>query len=73
MVKHGLTKLTPRLVRQMRSEMIASVSYSALAKKYRCSYHTIYYIGECLTWKRQGCGITSEFREWQKQKCAMSF
>lgn len=65
-VKHEGFKLTPRLVRQIRSEMIAGLIYAALAKKYQVSYHTVYYRGEALTWKRQGYGITTEFREWQR-------
>jgi hypothetical protein len=65
--KHGTCKLNKRKVREIRKLLIEGIPYAKIAHVYRVSYDTIRLIAECLLWKREGCGITAEFREWQRK------
>lgn len=66
-VTHQKTRLTPKTVRQIRRYLIEGSSMSELAQVFSVSYHTIYFLAQGMTWRRQDCGLTKEFREWQRK------
>lgn len=65
-LQHGKTRLTPDRVRRIRMRLMEGAGMSELANVFNVSYHTIYYIAQGMTWRKKTCGLTEEFREWQK-------
>jgi len=66
LVLHQKTKLTPRLVRDIRGYLCEGASMTELAEVFNVSPSLIWYIGQGIIWRRQGCGLTAKFREWQE-------
>jgi hypothetical protein len=53
-------------VREIRLLLQKGIAFSEIARLYGVCYHSVYLIAQGLTWRRQACGLTPSFRQWQR-------
>jgi len=60
-------KLTPKIVRAIRLELMEGETLRVLAAKYGCCIGSIHCIRHAITWRRVNCGLTTDYRRWLNQ------